>query len=98
MCRLISVRFVGKFMEIRRFQSHHLNAVGKLYLESRLATFTWLDTVDLTYQILTGIQRAKVFGWQLNQTKLSVLSQFGHLNASFTIYLLVLVSYVVVLD
>ncbi|WMN89796.1 GNAT family N-acetyltransferase [Vibrio parahaemolyticus] len=33
-------------MEIIRFQSHHLNAVKKLYLESRLATFTWLDTVE----------------------------------------------------
>ncbi|MEZ8773256.1 GNAT family N-acetyltransferase [Vibrio sp. 10N.247.310.17] len=33
-------------MELRRFQSHHLNVVEKLYLESRLATFTWLDTVE----------------------------------------------------
>ncbi|EGQ8453864.1 GNAT family N-acetyltransferase [Vibrio parahaemolyticus] len=33
-------------MEIIRFQSHHLNAVKKLYLESRLATFTWLDAVE----------------------------------------------------
>ncbi|MCS0326672.1 GNAT family N-acetyltransferase [Vibrio diabolicus] len=33
-------------MEIIRFQSHHLNAVKKLYLESRLVTFTWLDTVE----------------------------------------------------
>lgn len=31
-------------MEIKIFQSHHLNAVKKLYLESRLATFTWLGT------------------------------------------------------
>ncbi|WP_434763904.1 GNAT family N-acetyltransferase [Vibrio fortis] len=33
-------------MEIIKFQSHHLVAVEKLYLESRLATFTWLDTVE----------------------------------------------------
>ncbi|EHQ9269866.1 GNAT family N-acetyltransferase [Vibrio parahaemolyticus] len=33
-------------MEIIRFQSHHLNALKKLYLESRLATFIWLDTVE----------------------------------------------------
>ncbi|BDR18021.1 GNAT family N-acetyltransferase [Vibrio sp. STUT-A16] len=33
-------------MEIIRLQSHHINAVKKLYLESRLATFTWLDTVE----------------------------------------------------
>ncbi|EGR2875517.1 GNAT family N-acetyltransferase [Vibrio parahaemolyticus] len=33
-------------MEIIRFHAHHLNAVKKLYLESRLATFTWLDTVE----------------------------------------------------
>ncbi|MEX3073384.1 GNAT family N-acetyltransferase [Vibrio alginolyticus] len=32
-------------MEIIEFQSHHLGAVRKLYLESRLATFTWQDTV-----------------------------------------------------
>ncbi|EOG7766906.1 GNAT family N-acetyltransferase, partial [Vibrio parahaemolyticus] len=32
-------------MKITRLQSHHLDAVSKLYLESRLATFTWLDTV-----------------------------------------------------
>ena len=31
-------------MEIKKFQFHHLNAVKKLYLESRLATFTWLRT------------------------------------------------------
>ena len=31
-------------MEIISFQSHHLESVCKLYLESRLATFTWLDT------------------------------------------------------
>ena len=33
-------------MEIIRFQSHHLDAVKKLYLGSRLATFKWLDTVE----------------------------------------------------
>ncbi|MEE3880035.1 GNAT family N-acetyltransferase [Vibrio sp. YYF0003] len=31
-------------MEIIKFQPHHLDAVRKLYLESRLATFTWQDT------------------------------------------------------
>jgi ribosomal protein S18 acetylase RimI-like enzyme len=31
-------------MEILRFQSHHLDALRRLYLASRLATFTWLDT------------------------------------------------------
>lgn len=33
-------------MEIIRFQSHHLDAVKSLYLESRLATFTWLNAVE----------------------------------------------------
>ncbi len=32
-------------MEIIKFQSHHLDAVKKLYRDSRLATFTWLDSV-----------------------------------------------------
>ena len=32
-------------MEIIKFQSHHLDVVRKLYLESRLETFTWQDTV-----------------------------------------------------
>ncbi|EGQ9702451.1 GNAT family N-acetyltransferase [Vibrio parahaemolyticus] len=33
-------------MEIIKFQSHHLGAVRSLYLESRLATCTWLNTVE----------------------------------------------------
>lgn len=36
-------------MEISRFQSHHFDSVGQLYLESRVATFTWLDT--MTYEL-----------------------------------------------
>ncbi|EIA3186963.1 GNAT family N-acetyltransferase [Vibrio parahaemolyticus] len=32
-------------MEIIKFQSHHLDAVKKLYRDSRLATFTWHDSV-----------------------------------------------------
>ncbi len=32
-------------MEILKFQSHHLDAVKKLYRDSRLATFTWQDSV-----------------------------------------------------
>ncbi|HCH6293860.1 TPA: GNAT family N-acetyltransferase [Vibrio parahaemolyticus] len=32
-------------MEIIKFQSHHLDAVKKLYRDSRLATFTWQDSV-----------------------------------------------------
>lgn len=31
-------------MEILWFQSHHLDALRRLYLVSRVATFTWLDT------------------------------------------------------
>ncbi|EGQ8241610.1 GNAT family N-acetyltransferase [Vibrio parahaemolyticus] len=32
-------------MEIIKFQSHHLDAVKKLYRDSRLATFSWHDSV-----------------------------------------------------
>ena len=47
MCsRITRVRFVGKFMEIIRFRLHHLNVVEKLYLEPRLAIFSWLDAVE----------------------------------------------------
>ncbi|EGR3376104.1 GNAT family N-acetyltransferase [Vibrio parahaemolyticus] len=31
-------------MEIIKFKSHHLDAVKKLYRDSRLATFTWQDS------------------------------------------------------
>ena len=41
-------------MEIIRFQLHHLHVVEKLHLESRLATFTWLDTVEFD---LSGFER-----------------------------------------
>ena len=55
MCsRITRVRFVGKFMEIIRFQLHHLHVVENLHLESRLATFTWLDTVEFD---LSGFER-----------------------------------------
>ncbi|EHR1015693.1 GNAT family N-acetyltransferase [Vibrio parahaemolyticus] len=33
-------------MEIKRFQSSHLDSAKQLYLESRLVTFTWLDIVS----------------------------------------------------
>lgn len=36
-------------MEIASFQTHHFDAVRQIYLASRIATFTWLDTS--TYEL-----------------------------------------------
>lgn len=37
-------------MEIKSFHPQHLQALRRLYLESRVATFTWLDTT--AYELL----------------------------------------------